>query len=50
MWEVRAGCEGLACEGRGPSRGQVAVPVGGGRAPAGHQIDHTEPTGSRVAI
>ena len=32
MWEVRAGCEGLACEGRGPSRGQAAVSVGGGGA------------------
>ena len=28
----------------------VAVPVGGGRARAGLEIDHSEPLGSRVAI
>ena len=28
----------------------VAVPVGGGRARAGLEIDHSEPSGSRVAI
>ena len=31
-------------------RGQAAVPVGGGRARAGLEIDHSEPSGSRVAI
>ena len=30
--------------------GLVAVPVGGGRARAGLEIDHSEPSGSRVAI
>ena len=33
----------------GPA-GQAAVPVGGGRAWAGLEIDHAEPSGSRVAI
>ena len=89
MRGVRAGGEGLACEGSemgwawlwcpwavaGPGRasrrrvelpnsdlapqvwrapegpeGTVAVPVGGGRARAGLEIDHSEPSGSRVAI
>ena len=31
-------------------RGQAAVPEGGGRARAGLEIDHSEPSGSRVAI
>ena len=31
-------------------RGLAAVPVGGGRARAGLEIDHSEPPGSRVAI
>ena len=30
--------------------GLVAVPVGGGRARVGLEIDHSEPSGSRVAI
>ena len=30
--------------------GQAAVPEGGGRARAGLEIDHSEPSGSRVAI
>ena len=30
--------------------GQAAVPVGGGGARAGLEIDHSEPSGSRVAI
>ena len=30
--------------------GPAAVPVGGGRARAGLEIDHSEPSGSRVAI
>ena len=30
--------------------GLAAVPVGGGRARAGLEIDHSEPSGSRVAI
>ena len=32
------------------TRGLAAVPVGGGRARAGLEIDHSEPSGSRVAI
>ena len=39
VWRVPKGPEGLA-----------AVPVGGGRARAGLEIDHSEPSGSRVAI
>ena len=31
-------------------RGLAVVPVGGGRARAGLEIDHSEPSGSRVAI
>ena len=31
-------------------QGLAAVPVGGGRARAGLEIDHSEPSGSRVAI
>ena len=31
-------------------RGLAAVPEGGGRARAGLEIDHSEPSGSRVAI
>ncbi len=38
-WRAPEGPEGLA-----------AVPVGGGRARAGLEIDHSEPSGSRVAI
>ena len=30
--------------------GMVAVPVGGGRARAGLEIDRSEPSGSRVVI
>ena len=30
--------------------GQAAVPVGGGGAWPGFEIDHSEPSGSRVAI
>ena len=30
--------------------GMVVVPVGGGRARAGLEIDRSEPSGSRVAI
>ena len=44
MRGVRAGGER-----RGPE-GLVAVSVGGGRARAGLEIDHSEPSGSRVAI
>ena len=36
--------------GAGGRRGLAAVPVGGGRARAGLEIDHSEPSGSRVAI
>ena len=39
VWRALEGPEGLA-----------AVPVGGGRARAGLEIDHSEPSGSRVAI
>ena len=39
VWRAPEGPEGLA-----------AVPVGGGRARAGLEIDHSEPSGSRVAI
>ena len=39
VWRAPEGPEGL-----------VAVPVGGGRARAGLEIDHSEPSGSRVAI
>ena len=41
---------GLGCGARGWWWGLVAVPVGGGRARAGLEIDHSEPSGSRVAI
>ena len=34
---------------KGPE-GLAVVPVGGGRARAGLEIDHSEPSGSRVAI
>ena len=37
-------------EGAGGMEGQAAVPVGGGGARAGLEIDHSEPSGSRVAI
>ena len=36
--------------GRREAWGLAAVPVGGGRARAGLEIDHSEPSGSRVAI
>ena len=39
VWRAPEGPEGTA-----------AVPVGGGRARAGLEIDHSEPSGSRVAI
>ena len=39
VWRAPEGPEGL-----------VVVPVGGGRARAGLEIDHSEPSGSRVAI
>ena len=41
---------GPGCGARGRWRGPAAVPVGGGRARAGLEIDHSEPSGSRVAI
>ena len=41
---------GLGCGARGWWWDLVAVPVGGGRARAGLEIDHSEPSGSRVAI
>ena len=47
------GAEGAGGTGRsagGQWRGPAAVPVGGGRARAGFEIDHSEPLGSRVAI
>ena len=46
----RASRRGPGCGTRGRRRGLVAVPVGGGRARAGLEIDHSEPSGSRVAI
>ena len=45
MRGVRAGRE--CC---GMVVGQAAVPVGGGGAWSGFEIDHSEPPGSRVAI
>ena len=39
VWRAPEGPEGL-----------TAVPEGGGRARAGLEIDHSEPSGSRVAI
>ena len=39
VWRAPCGLVGLA-----------VVPVGGGRARAGLEIDHSEPSGSRVAI
>ena len=43
---------GTPTDGRPPRglRGLAAVPVDGGRARAGLEIDHSEPSGSRVAI
>ena len=46
---VPEGPEGQAAVPEGPE-GQAAVPEGGGRARAGLEIDHSEPSGSRVAI
>ena len=48
--EGAGGSGGPGCDTRGQRRGLVAVPVGGGRARAGLEIDHSEPSGSRVAI
>ena len=48
--EGTGGTGGPGCDTRGQRRGLVAVPVGGGRARAGLEIDHSEPSGSRVAI
>ena len=48
--EGTGGSGGPGCGARGRRRGLVAVPVGGGRARAGLEIDHSEPSGSRVAI
>ena len=48
--EGTGGSGGPGCDTRGQRRGLVAVPVGGGRARAGLEIDHSEPSGSRVAI
>ena len=46
---VPEGPEDQAAVPEGPE-GQAAVPVGGGRARAGLEIDHSEPSGSRVAF
>ena len=48
-WRAPEGARGPGCGTRG-RRGLAAVPVGGGRARAGLEIDHSEPSGSRVAI
>ena len=48
--EGAGGAGGPGCGARGRWWGMVAVPVGGGRARAGLEIDHSEPSGSRVAI
>ena len=48
--EGAGGSGGPGCGARGRWRCLVAVPVGGGRARAGLEIDHSEPSGSRVAI
>ena len=48
--EGAGGSGGPGCDTRGRWRGLAAVPVGGGRARAGLEIDHSEPSGSRVAI
>ena len=47
--EGAGGTGGPGCGGRGRRRGLAAVPVGGGRARAGLEIDHSERS-SRVAI
>ena len=48
--EGTGGSGGPGCGARGRWRCMVAVPVGGGRAREGLEIDHSEPSGSRVAI
>ena len=48
--EGAGGAGGPGCGARGRWWGMVAVPVGGGRARAGLEIDRSEPSGSRVAI
>ena len=50
VWRAPEGPEGTGCDTHGRWRGLVAVPVGGGRARAGLEIDHSEPSSSRVAI
>ena len=54
LWRAPEGPGGLSITGPGCGtrgrRGLAAVPVGGGRARAGLEIDHSEPSGSRVAI
>ena len=50
VWRAPEGPEGTGCDTHGRWRGMVAVPVGGGRARAGLEIDRSEPSGSRVVI
>ena len=42
-WRAPEGARGPGCGGRGQRRVPAAVPVGGGRARAGLEIDHSEP-------
>ena len=42
VWRAPEGAGGWR-QGQGGPRGQAAVPVGGGRARAGLEIDHSEP-------
>ena len=44
------GAGGTGGHGRASRRGLAAAPVGGGGAWPGFEIDHSEPSGSRVAI
>ena len=53
VWRAPEGPEGTGgLRGAAPEgpEGTASVPVGGGRARAGLEIDHSEPSGSRVAI
>ena len=50
VWRAPEGPEGTGCDTHGRWRGLVAVPVGGSRARAGLEIDHSEPSSSRVSI